>query len=212
MKTPPNSFDAADLTLCRAHGNAVSALVKSSDVREPSAVDYNLGLASWLMELDTAKRQALYQQEAKPSAAMQAAVDLVRRLTALASVSHRLDPTGSEQPEPAKPVQQAQATHSVCVKEHDNHRVVLKVGFISSVCIQDINHPDCWLPCDKGGWVTHEPRPDSVCPVPAGVLCAIKQDDGKACGVTEINPPRSGDGWFGWESFIIAWRPTGAAA
>lgn len=63
-----------------------------------------------------------------------------------------------------------------------------------------------WRPCDKDGWVTHDPKPDSTCPVPDGVKFEAKC----RCGI--IDPIPSWDlGTPGNRTpnmyDIVAWRP-----
>ena len=52
---------------------------------------------------------------------------------------------------------------------------------------------DLYQQPDADGWFAHDPQPDSVCPVPAGVRCELRYD------------------WYGWDSCIVAWRPVGVA-
>lgn len=193
-----NTFAADDLALCRAPGDAVGALVKASDVREPSAADYNLGLAGWLMELANRPRMIVGVDPAKPGGDV-TAVALVKSLGA----------TGKAAP--------AAATHSVCIKAH--HYLAGAMNHVGDVLEYEpaSRHvPECWLPCDKDGWVTHVPTADSGCPVPSGVKFETLRRSGDVCLFGETPP-------YAWElgfrhsrtaspGDIVAWRPTGVAA
>lgn len=103
------------------------------------------------------------------------------------------------------------ATRSVCIKAHINAAGVLnKVGHVIAVsphCV--LTFPDCWLPCDEYGFVSHTPTAGSVCPVPVGVTAEAKWRKGLIACARTVGT---------WGSFhnatceIVAWRPTGEAA
>jgi hypothetical protein len=208
-----NSFDAADLALCRAHGDAVGALVKASDVREPSAADYNLGLAGRLMELDAGKQPKKQAVTIVPSPSMAERADILSRLADSSSASQGDAYVIAKQTGPA--AKQGQATHLVCVHGHKCHLggEVINVGMIVTAPrkshYEEMQHPECWLPCDKDGWVSHTPTAGSVCPVPVGVTAEAKWRKGLIACARTVGT---------WGSFhnatceIVAWRPTGAAA
>lgn len=66
-----------------------------------------------------------------------------------------------------------------------------------------------WLPCDKDGWITHDPQPDSTCPVPAGVGFEAKLRSGQItdlidAAVWQLGCP--GDRTPNMFD-IVAWRP-----
>lgn len=314
MRIPTNSFTAADLALCRAHGDAVGALVKASDVREPSAADYNLGLAGWLMELANRPRMIVGVDPAKPGSDT-TAVALVQSLGATGNAAQGDAYVSAKQPEPAerryyeqqpdgsvhdvepepaadvwhseapsvagvyetrinnafgvrqddgprhfdlvnwsvtlthqgrivehkkittaffrndeiewlrlieadpaKPVRQTTAAHKVCIRPYTTSRgCEWSIGQLSWGAADDFESPNNWLPSDKDGWVTHEPRADSVCPVPAGLEYAYRLRNGKEA-TGNVNPAcwRLGlvsDGNTKPSSIdVVAWRPTGAAA
>lgn len=107
------------------------------------------------------------------------------------------------------------ATHSVCITAHNGCHIgkVLEGDASLRLC------PDFWLPCDKDGWITHEPKADSVCPVPASVTCEIRfrngsvlPDDGGLAGGdsgyagTTVATWDWGDSGYAGTT-IAAWKP-----
>lgn len=94
----------------------------------------------------------------------------------------------------------------VCVKAYGKHG--WQVGEVRHIEPSDA-FKDCWFPCDKDGWVTHDPQPDSTCPVPDGV----KPEAKCRCGTPEPHP--SPNSWqLGVPGDrrpsmfdIVAWRP-----
>lgn len=110
----------------------------------------------------------------------------------------------------------AKLTHSVCIKAHNYASFVdYPVGAVIPVCHESIPiYRQCWLPCDKDGFIPHTPTADSVCPVPAGVHFETLLFGGAAW----LRPDRTVDGGYGgtgdcncikWDAgtSVIAWRP-----
>lgn len=88
----------------------------------------------------------------------------------------------------------AKLTHSVCIKAHGGWKV-------GQVRVTDAAFPECFVPCDKDGWIPHTPTADSTCPVPDGMEFEVKRNDGF--------PVQDGTTILHWAkgSAICAWRP-----
>lgn len=122
-----------------------------------------------------------------------------------------------EADKPAETAAPAAATHSVCIKAHHNLAGSMNhVGDVIEYGPASRHVPECWLPCDKAGWVSHVPTADSGCPVPSGVKFDTLRRSGYVCLFGETPP-------YAWElgfrhsrtaspGDIVAWRPTGVAA
>lgn len=120
--------------------------------------------------------------------------------------------------EPAEPVQQAQAKHKVCIRSYTTSRgCAWDIGQLSWGDADDFESPNNWLPCDRGGWVTHLHTADSVCPVPNGVRFEVRQrngtvrDDEGARHIHSLWKTVPGD-TLEFAADFVAWRPTGTAA
>lgn len=101
---------------------------------------------------------------------------------------------------PAAPV--AEPRYWVCIKPIGGSAV----GTVIDAFQADNPHRDYWLPCDKDGWIVHEPKTNSTCPVPIELQqrSAVKFRDGSAY--------LNAWGWCWVESgcdsaTIIAWKP-----
>lgn len=112
-----------------------------------------------------------------------------------------VEAAGSTAPEAEEP------KYWVCVKAYDAVRIY-KVGDVrESKPSPGLEHH--WLLCDKNGWITHDPQPDSTCPVPDGV----KPEAKLRCGtITDLIDAASWQlGCLGDRTAnmfdIVAWRP-----
>lgn len=112
-----------------------------------------------------------------------------------------VEAAGSTAPEAEEP------KYWVCVKAYETPNTY-RVGDVrKSKPSPGLEHH--WLLCDKNGWITHDPQPDSTCPVPDGV----KPEAKLRCGTSEPHP--SPNSWqLGVPGDrrpsmfdIVAWRP-----
>lgn len=116
-----------------------------------------------------------------------------------------------EADKPAETAAPAAATHSVCIKAHHNLAGAMNhVGDVIEYGPSSRHVPECWLPCDKDGWVSHTPTADSVCPVPAGVNFKVRFRNGHVAN--ERCDYWGSMGGQSAQAEIVAWCPTGATA
>lgn len=130
----------------------------------------------------------------------------------LASTSSAADGAALIGTKPAAPAQhpaQKASTHSVCIKAHKSMGLNRDIGTVVPRLPHHRSHPECWLPCDESGWVTHVPTADSVCPVPDDVAFEAKWRNGKVCSLDNIYLRGETSAWslFGNDLGLVAWRP-----
>jgi hypothetical protein len=208
-----NSFDAQDRALCRATSDLIAgdrldrpylAQRPLDDPAEclttrafelgvhmpadlPLPPSYNEDLAEWLKSLDPASKSPM---QAQP-----------RALADSGSAASGAAMVGTK-PEP----------YAVCIKAYAGH---YNVGDVRPWSARQAA-ADHWLDCDGYGWIPHEPRSDSFCPVPTGIAFETRQRDGNPC--TTLTDLRSlvGRCWWqlgveslreGLSNDIVAWRP-----
>lgn len=112
-----------------------------------------------------------------------------------------VEAAGSTAPEAEEP------KYWVCVKAYETPNTY-RVGDVrESKPSPGLEHH--WLLCDKNGWITHDPQPDSTCPVPEDVKPEAKLRNG---AITDLTDAASWQlGWIGDRTpslfDIVAWRP-----
>lgn len=109
----------------------------------------------------------------------------------------------------------AELRRSVCITPHAVGGALHHVGKVVKGIPLDRSRPANWRTCDESGWIPHDPKPDSVCPVPDGVWFEARYGDGSPVYDTESTRR---DHALLWKSTagsepsndIIAWRPVAA--
>lgn len=72
----------------------------------------------------------------------------------VAGLRKALDEARAAQPSPTSAPQPADGPYRVCVKEIATSARTIKIGEVYPGSPDRARHPECWLPCDKDGWVS----------------------------------------------------------